>query len=140
MSDPVLETMHDLQIGINNAMRIAVGCRLADKVSVEDLVHRTGIQTVNRMSAQSKLMLAWQGINVPGSPLDEFFPRVQSHSGSRARQRGDVCASSKTSVGQRNFPETAIRLWNSTPHESRIENKKNSAKSAFKKFVEGLPL
>ena len=140
ISEPVPDTNRELQVALNNAMRIAAGVRLSDKVRIEDLFQRTGIQSVNRMSAQNKLMLAWQGLKVPGSPLYDFLSGDQNRSGLRSKERGDICTSSKTSLGQRNFPETAIRLWNQTPQEFRMAEKKNSAKSTCKRFIENLPL
>jgi len=139
-TEPIANANKDLQVMLNKAMRIATGCRLADRVSVSDLTGYTGIQSVNRMSAQSKIMLAWQGVNVPNSSLDVYFGSAQSHTSSRIKERGDIRAFSRSSFGQRNFPDTAIRLWNSTPQDLRKSEKKQSAKTNCKKHVNSLPL
>jgi len=121
-------------------MRIVMNCRRSDRVSVEELVKVTGIQSVNRMSAQSKFMLAWQAINVPSSPLrDELLSTWGDPTfNSRSRARGDLCATATTSIGQRNFPDTTIRIWNCTPPALRNAPKKSSAKSGCKRLSPSL--
>jgi len=138
-SEPITTANKDLQVALNDAMRIATNCRLTDRVSVSDLISRTGIESVNRMSAQSKIMLAWQATKVPDSPLRDLFPEVSTEAALRSKARGDFRTSAKTSLGQRNLPDSAIQIWNQTPPELRRCHKKNTAKFECKKFVSSLP-
>ena len=118
-------------------MRVAAGKRLADRVSVVKLSAMTQIETVNRMAAEALLMTVWQGLHDPNSPLSNEFMVVGEAEGktTRARIRGDLKTSAKTTMGQRNFPHTAIQLWN---HESNKSLRETSTKYAAKKKIKHL--
>ena len=59
---------------------------------------------------------------------------------SRSGSRGDLQNSARTSLGQRNFPEPAIRLWNNCPQAVREARSKYSAKKEIARFTKSLPL
>ena len=124
-------------------MRVAVNYRVRDRVPIADLVDRTGIQSVNRMSAEDKLRLAWNSVKDIRSPLtDSFLPPSCEAAGrsSRSIERGDFQPRAKTTLGQKNFPEPAIRLWNASTASVHEATTKYAAKRAIKAFVKTLPL
>ena len=140
--DPLSASSKDLQIALNEGMRVAVGVRKRDRVRIADLTKQTGIQSVNRMAAEASLSLIWRSINVESSPLTAVIPRVVNMTGrsSRSETRGDLQSVAVTSLGRRNFPEPAVGLWNSAASTVKAAASKRSAKTAIKNFVNNLPL
>jgi len=141
-TDPLPESLKDLQVILNHAMRIATKTRLSDRIRIEDLLDRTGFQSINRMSATDKLMLVWQAVNQDGSPLADTVIRVSQgdRDSSRSMTRGDLRTIAKTTLGQENFPEPGIRLWNYADREIRKESIKRKARKNVKSFVKRFPL
>jgi len=141
-TDPLPESLKDLQVILNHAMRIATKTRLSDRIRIEDLLDRTGFQSINRMSATDKLMLVWQAVNQDGSPLADTVIRVSQgdRDSSRSMTRGDLRTIAKTTLGQENFPEPGIRLWNYADREIREESIKRKARKNVKSFVKRFPL
>jgi len=132
-----------LQIALNHTMRVVAKCRLRDRVPIAQLIKTTGMQTVNRMSAEDKIKLVWQAIHLDNSPLTNMICRPSKDTSGRASRsaaRGDLPLEARTTLGQNNFPETAIRLWNITSMEVREAATKGKAKTAIRKFVTSLPL
>ena len=142
-TDPLPDAAKELQVLLNDAMRIATRTRLMDRVRITDLMERTGIRSFNRMSAEDKLTLIWQAVREENSPLSETIERLSNNDGmttSRSRTRGDLRTMAKTSLGQRNFPEPGVRLWNQAGQDIRDATNKRSAKKAIKALTNGLPL
>ena len=141
--DPKPVMYHELQVALNNAMRIAAGKRLADRVPISSLVSPTKITTVNRMAAADKLMLIWQGLNDPNSPLSDVLTEGVDHAptkSTRARTRGDIRLATKTTLGQRNFPYSSVCLWNKVDPSLRSIQTKSAAKLKIREIVNSLPL
>jgi len=140
--DPTPSAMKDIQVVLNNAMRIATGWKIKDRVPIVELVRSTNIPTVNHMSAQSKLSLAWHAVKNEKHPLNDVFTNESTcpFVSSRGRSRGDLRTSAKSTLGQRNFPEPSIRLWNKTPETLRAAGSNGIFKSEARNFISSLPL
>ena len=139
--EPLTASSKDLQVAMNKAMRVILGCRLSDRVPISDLVTRSGLPTVNRMAAEEKIMLMWKAINDPQCPLSQLVkPEAANGKNLRSNSRGDVKLRSRSTLGQRNFPEAASRVWNKTGLSIRSQVKKSMAKRLIKKFTQSLPL
>ena len=142
-ADTLPDVAKELQVVLNDTMRIATKTRLMDRIRITDLMDRTGIRSFNRMSAEDKLTLIWQAVREEDSPLSETIERLSNDDGmtsSRSRTRGDLRTLAKTSLGQRNFPEPGVRLWNQASQDVRGAINKQSAKKAIKTFTNNLPL
>jgi len=142
-SDPTSELNRSLQIGLNRAMRVATKCRVCDHVAIADLVDRTGIQSVNRMSAEDKLRLVWNSVKDNGSPLADVFHPLSCEAAGRSSRsilRGDLQSRAKTTLSQKNFPEPAIRLWNASTASVHESTSKYTSKKAIRAFVNTIPL
>jgi len=114
-TDPSNESSRKLQIALNDAMRISLGKKRRDRMHIAELIEETGLKSFNRMVAEDQLRLIWQSVNIEASPLAHVAKRKEIDAGgrtSRSGSRGDLQNSARTSLGQRNFPEPAIRLWN----------------------------
>ena len=141
-SDPKPIMYHDLQVALNNAMRIATGNRLSDRVSVSNLSLETNIPTLNRMAAGEKLILVWQSLHDPKSPLRDVLNSVEELGSktTRARTRGDIQPMAKTSLGHRNFPHSVVCLWNKVDPSLRNIETKCAAKRKIREIINALPL
>ena len=95
------------------------------------------------MSAAEKLLLIWQAVNDQSSPLSNTIPANKlpdNGMSSHAKSRGDLQLTSNSNLGQRNFPNPGIKLWNQTELSLRSKITKHAAKQAIKTFVNTLPL
>jgi len=131
--------MDDLQIVLNRAMRLIVRKRVVDRVRIEELCERTGILSVNRMTAEEHLRIIWTAKLDQNSPLSEWF-RAISNSSTRASSRGDIFTSAITSLATRNVPHTAITTWNFTDESLRNPQSLQMAKTQARHFIKNLPL
>ena len=140
--DPLTASSKALQVALNDGMRTALGVRVRDRVRIADLIERTGIQSVNRMSAEANLSLIWQSVNSESFPLSEMVTRVANTAGrsSRSATLGNLQPLAKTTLGRGNFPKPAIRLWNSSTSEVKAATSRRVAKTAIKMFTNTLPL
>mgnify|MGYP006877618566 CR=1 FL=1 len=141
-TDPKPGIYQELQVALNNAMRIASGVRLSDRVSIERLSNVTKIKTLNHMAAEDMMMLVWKGLNDPSSPLSGVFStgaEVTSKM-TRAKTRGDLRSEAMTNLTQRNFPHTCIELWNNVDVSIRDCKTKFVAKQKIREISGLLPL
>ena len=132
-----------MQIALNDAMRIALGKKRRDRVHVADLIKLTGMKSFNRMAAEDMLRLIWQSVHVDSSPLAHIAKKKGNSASdreSRSATRGDLQMEAKTSIGQRNFPEPAIRLWNNSTQAVREAHTRLTAKKEICHYAESLPL
>ena len=142
-SDPTSEASQKLQIALNDAMRICLGKRRRDRVYVTDLIEQTGMKTFNRMAVEDSMRLVWQAVHVESSPLSHIVNREGNDTNgraSRSRSRGDLQNRATTTLGQRNFPEPAVRLWNKSTQTLRDADSRLSAKREITRFANSLPL
>ena len=108
-ADPLPDVAKELQVVLNDTMRIATKTRLMDRIRITDLIDHTGIRSFNRMSAEDKLTLIWQAVREEDSPLSETIERLSNDDGTRGQGQGDLRTLAKTSQGQRNFPELGTK-------------------------------
>ena len=141
-NDPNPSAMKVIQVVLNNAMRISTGNKLKDRVPIAELFRMTGIPSVNHMSAQNKLSLAWHAVTGARHPLHDVLTTEGSCPvmSSLSHSRRDLQSSVKSSLGQQNFPEPTIRLWNKTPETLRTSGSKGILRSETRKFVTSLPV
>jgi hypothetical protein len=114
-TDPQTKNQKDLQITLNNVMRIIAGKRLTDKIPIQDLSATTGIRSLNHLSAEDKVKLMWNSLNSEESSLYNVFNNGscgRTDMMSRARTRGDVRQTAKSKIATENLPNTAIEIWN----------------------------
>ena len=141
--EPLTEECRKLQIALNDAMRVANGSRRRDRVHIVDLVELTGMNTLNRMAAEEMLNLTWQAVHDPNSPLSSSIKKrtnLADDRVSRSASRGDLLNEARTSLGQRNFPESAVRVWNSVALSIRDAPSKYAAKREIARASRNLPL
>ena len=52
--------MKEIQVEINRGLRIVLGVRLADKISIADLSAKVGVPSINQLAAEVTLMEIWK--------------------------------------------------------------------------------
>jgi len=137
--EPRKSIMDDLQVILNNTMRLLLNKKIADKVRIEELCQKTTIMPINRMAAEEHIRIIRSATHDEKSPLQDLF-NLPIHRSTRAATRGDISTSARTSLATRNVPHTAIRTWNSTDVLLRNTINAKNAKTLTRSFVESLPL
>ena len=139
--DPTSTHHKNLQIALNNAMRVASGRRRSERVPISELCRVTGIQSVNRMSAEEKLRLVWQTLNNDNSPLKDVFQKsARTNMKSRAAAREDLVSDARSELSRRNVAHQAVVLWNHADPSLRWTSAKLSAKQKMRSTADKLPL
>ena len=64
--------MQDLQVQLNNALRIVNGSKISDRIEIADLLNKTKTPSVNQLAAETTLMETWRQINYE-LPASEYF-------------------------------------------------------------------
>ena len=131
--------MAALQVKQNDIMRVVAGVQRADQVSVERLLERTNMQSVNRMAAGAILGETWSAINSDaGRTLREELCRRKNVSAVQTRAQG----MGKLEVEKPNnsFASHATRLWNWAPIGVRQAKTKVAAKREIRKAVVDIPM
>jgi len=132
----------DLQVALNQAMRIATKTRIKDHVRVSDLCERTKIKSVNHMTAQAGLKMVWGALNNEDSALrgilqsDDFQPSASS----RSKARGDFRLVAGSTLAQRNVPNTMMKLGNNAGTNLKTCQMKSIARREIAKIVAALPI
>jgi len=140
-NDPQCQIVKDLQVSLNQAMRIATRTRIKDRVRIADLCRRTKIKSVNHMSSESKLRMVWCALNNENSALRDIFTsdECRPSASSRSRARGDFKLTASSTLSQKNVPNTAMRLWNVTDTRLRTCQKNYSAKRIISEITSTFP-
>ena len=131
--------MNDLQVVLNNAMRLILNKRLSDRMRVEDLCNESGFESINRMTAEEQIRIVWNARDNPNSPVLELFDRVSGGS-TRANTRGDLTTSARTSLATQNLPHRAILTWNSTNEALREAKNRRELRTHTQQFIKLLPI
>ena len=109
VNDPINSDMNRLQVALNNVMRLILGIRLSDKVSVSQLLNECGWLSLNRLAIKFTALQAWKLLAYETEPnlvtdLSSNYTRA-----TRAANRGDFNPNpSKTST----FTVQAARILN----------------------------
>ena len=90
--------------------------KISDQVSIESMLKKFKILSVNQLNAQIKLLEIWKALNVEGYPLK--IPQ-QSADINRVSARADQRAR-PVEIGRKNLTKNtcisdAIRVWNKAP-------------------------
>lgn len=139
--DTKTELMGDLQITLNRIMRLMIGCRISDRVSLDALVQRTGLPTVNRISAEMMLTELKRALDhdIPGI-TEKLRPSVATHIKTRSSGQRNVPRPKPKHQTRTSFATKASLLWNRAPTQIKEEKSPRSFKKSVKEYVNTLPL
>ena len=110
--------MKALQLTQNRMLRAINGSRISDKISVESLLKKFGLLSVNQLAAQIKLIEVWKSMHVEGYPLvlDPYTnPDRMVTMELRPQTNRTFDDSHKLKITSQSFCTDAARLWNLAP-------------------------
>ena len=125
--------MKELQKCQNDYMRLLTKTRIRDKVSIETLLDKTNLLSVNQITAKHQLMNAWSIIQNDIEPMASIL-KGRANENLRSATNKYINPSSKCTMG---FSNQVNRLWKNKDLDEkfRTTNVKSVAKTRVKKFV-----
>ena len=126
-------------------LRVINGTRIKDRVSIESMLNKFGLLSVNQLTAQIKLTEVWKAVHVenyaisldPYKPLQPDQEQLHSLRPCRNRIFND---SSRLAISKQSFSIDAARLWNQAPACLTSASTLSAAKSAILTFAKSLPV
>mgnify|MGYP003841608465 FL=1 len=141
--EPTSSSMRSLQVETNKGLRVVVGCTLADRRPVQDLVAEVNVPTVNQLAVEATLMDVWRQINFH-LPAAEYFVPLENYviDGRVTRRTGKGLLASIPcdESGAARFFQQGAMLWNLAPQNLRDEMDENKAKRLIRDFAREMPL
>ena len=141
--DPRSSTLKTLQITQNRMLRAINKTKICDRISVQSMLKKFNLLSVNQLAIQIKLTEVWKSINVPSHPLR--LEPFNDHSTElsqmlRARPNRIYNDSSKLGISQSSFHVDAARIWNQAPASIIGAKSLGELKKATLKYVSTLPI
>ena len=133
--EPRNADMQALQVIQNNMLRSILHISRSSKTRIRDMLHETGMLSVNQMCAADVLVQAWKAREFTIDPLNGFCSAVPLRLGLRSEFPHRTDAKSKEA-----FPVIANKLWNLATERLRKTYLLTVARSEAKKFAETLPV
>jgi hypothetical protein len=134
--DPHNSLMNDLQVSLNNTMRVALGVKLSDKVRVSELCAKSGIDSVNHLAARSTLqeVCRCKFGNIP-SVSQKIV--TSSNRMTRSIAVGNINLCNNTSTRRNVFLSQGAQLWNIFPPCDRPvqSDTKSQTRKKIDKFI-----
>ena len=134
--DPLTCWGKKLQVVLNDVARVLVKKRRTDHVKVQDLMKKSGLQSVNAMVCASSAMLAWRAAE-PGHPLHDLFVSLKPRGSTRSMAAGLLQVPSPDTKNLALWNMASV--WNAIP-DLRAAKSEGMAKRIVKKFVRSLPV
>ena len=136
-------TMKTLQLTQNRLLRTLNKTRVADKVSIESMLEKFKLLSVNQLSAEIKLIEVWKSINVEGCPIN-LVPYNQNQDPNdhllRPKPTRVFNDTARLRMSQSSFNIDAAKVWNRAPKEVQNATTLYGAKRAIKIFCKSLPI
>jgi len=132
--------MNDLQVEINKGLRIVIGVKISDRVSISELLSKVNVPSVNQLATEVTLFETWKMINMD-LPMSASFVRLDEYSTRTTRNTGKNLLSIPPPGGSAagKFVRNSTMLWNAATEEIRCSKDKNTAKQAIRHFSRNLP-
>ncbi len=127
-------TMEEIQVKLNTIMRIITGHRKEDRISISDLLRKTGLPSVNRMAIEGILKEMWMFLFLREDTYIRETLLTKSN-------KSNMTTRSKTSnlleVGSpiNSFIYYGPKLWNIFPEDCKRKMSKYKFKIIVKKLV-----
>ena len=134
--EPVTDGGKKLKDTVNDVGRILVRKRRSDHVTVEDLLKKAGLESVNAMVCYNSAMLALRA-SKPQSPLYSNFQEILPKGSTKSKAAGELMVPAPNTKN--------LALWNMARawyaiSALRAAKSVGKAKKAVQKFVETLPI
>ena len=129
-----------IQKSQNKLLRFLNKSFLMDKVSVESMLEKHNMLSINQLNAQIKLTQIWKAVKDADHPFKIVVPSPNPDQRvSRGQEAGYIKSKALSNITKKTFINDSIKAWNRAPND--LKNKANiyGAKAAIKKFVKTLP-
>jgi hypothetical protein len=139
--DPVCATFKAVQMVQNKMLRVLNRSQTKDKVSIESMLAKFKVTSVNRLNASAKLLEVWKALNVENYPL-QLQQQSSSITGvsTRAATTGRLIETGKSNIIRNSAISDAIRLWNQAPLSITGATTLYRVKKEIRVFVSQLPM
>ena len=139
------KALKSLQLTQNRMLRALNGTKIKDRISVQSMLVKFGLLSVNQLAAQIKLTEVWKSKNVENYAisLDPYNPpQPDSEPGQSLRPRPNRIYndSSRLAISKHSFNIDAARLWNLAPATLTSALTLSAAKAAILAHVKSLPI
>ena len=130
-----------IQLVQNKMLRILNRSQIKDKVSIESMLGKFKVTSVNRLNAQAKLLEVWKALNIEKYPL-QLQQQSTNITGvsTRADTTGRLIEVGKSNTSRNSSTSDAIRLWNLAPNTLTGATTLYRVKKEIKLFASQLPL
>jgi retron-type reverse transcriptase len=103
-----------VQVQVNNALRLALGVKKMDHISVEELLDRTNSLSYNQLVIQATQRLTSSIIKGDCKGLKGFFEcDLESKRTTRSSVKGDLLPPTMKNIPSQGFRHQSVKLWNS---------------------------
>ena len=138
--DSTNQDLQAIQKCKNKLLRVLNGTKISDKVSINSMLLKLKIKSVNQINAQIKLSEMWKSVNIDNYPIKiNLVSRSEEVAQTRAYTKGQLQEVLATNTSQRSFINDATHIWNKAPTKIKQCKTLASAKLAINAFVLTLP-
>jgi hypothetical protein len=88
-------SLHKLQMRYNNEIRMALSIKREDHVGTLELLHRSGLSSINDLSVRANCVMAWRVLSEFGDTQEMAIHRLNPHKfgrDTRAAAGGKMCS------------------------------------------------
>ena len=139
-TEPKNVLMESLQVAQNKLLRVLEGVFIKDKVSIDSMLKKHEMMSVNQTAAQIKLTEIWEATHIDTYPL-KVMKQCTAENGrvTRGDLNNKLVEGKKTTLNLNSCATDATSLWNHAPVEIRNAKTLYQAKKHIKAFVHTLP-
>ena len=137
------EFTKSLQLTQNRMLRVINNSRIKDKISVESMLKKFNLLSVNQLAAQIKLQEVWKSVNIEKygitlDPYNDLLP-LSGHS-LRPKANRTFKDSTRLVLAEHSFTIDAAKLWNAAPISVTSATSLSLAKKSIRLYVLTLPI
>ena len=135
--------MKALQLTQNRMLRVINGSRIKDMISIESMLSKFNLLSVNQLAAQIKITEVWKSINIDNYPvkLDGYNKHEKTTDIELRAQPNRVFDDTfRLQISQQSFNADAAKLWNQVPDSIKSAKTLTAAKTATLKHVKSFPI
>ena len=125
----------------NDLLRMLNGSKVKDRVTIESMLKKFKLDSVNQLNARIKLLEIWKAKNIKDYPLQISQQSTDKQCViTRADKKERPIEIGKCELTQRTCISDAIRIWNRAPSAVTSCKSEYQAKKQIKEFVKTLPI
>ena len=140
-NDPKNSNMKELQYAQNRMLRLLDGSRIKDKKSIQSLLQKFKVPSVNQLACEIRLMEAWKSRNIQSYPVSiQTESKPDSNRELRQSSVRQYDETSRTRIGANSFHTSTAKLWNHSSDAVKNAKSKHMAKKTIKAYCSDLPI